>query len=327
MTRALHDPEDGYYARRPALGEGGDFITAPLISQMFGELIGAWLIETWRGLGAPARVVLAEAGPGDGTLMADILRVAAAAPDFQAAAELWLIEASAPLMAAQAERLATAAPNWAGSLAELPEDAPLLLVANEFVDCLPIRQFQRTERGWAERVIGIGACGELAFGLRPAPSLAHNAPVGAVIERSPAAEAFACDVATRIAAQGGAALIVDYGRAAPEEADTLQALAAHRKVDPLADPGGADLTAHVGFPALIAAARAAGADADLLTQGAFLRRLGIEPRAAALARAHPDRAATVARQLERLVAPDQMGELFKAMAIWRGPAPPAFEPA
>ena len=328
MTRALHDPEHGYYARRPALGEGGDFITAPLVSQMFGELIGAWLIETWRGIGAPARVVLAEAGPGDGTLMADILRVGAAAPDFLAAAELWLIEASAPLKTAQARRLAAAAPNWAGSLAELPDDAPLLLIANEFVDCLPIRQFQRTERGWAERVIGLGACGELAFGLRPAPPPADDAPVGALIERSPAAEAFASEVAARIVSQGGAALIIDYGRSGPEAADTLQALAAHTKVEPLADPGGADLTAHVGFPALIAAARAEGANAGLLTQGAFLRGLGIEARAAALAAARPDRAATLARQLERLTGAQQMGELFKALAIWHGAAPPpAFEAA
>lgn len=327
MARCLHDPEHGYYATRPALGERGDFVTAPLVSQMFGELIGLWLVETWRGLGAPPRFILAEAGPGDGTLMADVLRAARLEPAFGAAAELWLIEPSAPLRALQGERLTDATPRWAASLAELPADAPLLLVANELLDCLPARQFQRTPRGWAERVVGLDERSELTFGLRPtaladAPA---EAPIGTVIERSPAQKAFAAELAERIVGQGGAALLVDYGRASPEPGDTLQALKGHRKVCPLAAPGEADLTVHADFPAVLAAARAAGASAALLSQGEFLRRLGIEARAAALRRARPDRADVIARQLERLVAPDQMGELFKAAAIWSGRAPPAFE--
>ncbi|HEX3406045.1 MAG TPA: SAM-dependent methyltransferase [Caulobacteraceae bacterium] len=329
MTRCLFDPLDGYYATRPALGARGDFITAPLVSQMFGELIGLWLVETWRGLGAPPRFVLAEAGPGDGTLMADALRAARLAPAFGQAAELWLIEASAPLRAAQAERLADAGPRWAASLAELPGDAPLLLVANELLDCLPARQFERVGRGWAERVVGLGESGELTFGLRPAalPDAPDGAPPGAVVERSAAQEAFAAELAGRLVARGGAALLIDYGRDAPGAGDTLQALQGHRKVCPLAAPGEADLTVHADFPAVLAAARSAGAHAGLLTQGAFLRRLGIETRAAALARARPDRADVVGRQLERLTAPDRMGELFKAAAIWAGPPPPAFEDA
>ena len=329
MTRCLHDPDGGYYATRPALGERGDFVTAPLISQMFGELIGLWLVEAWRGLGAPPRFVLAEAGPGDGTLMADVLRAARLEPGFGAAMALWLIEPSAPLRALQAGRLAGAAPRWADSLAELPGDAPLLLIANELLDCLPARQFQRTSRGWAERVVGLDERGELAFGLRPAtlPDAPGDTPVGTVVERSPAQAAFAAELADRLVAHGGAALLVDYGRAEPGPGDTLQALTRHSKVCPLAAPGEADLTIHADFPAVLAVARAAGAQAALLTQGELLRRLGIETRAAALRHVRPDRADTIGRQLERLTHADQMGELFKAAAIWAGPAPPAFEGA
>ena len=327
MARCLHDLQDGYYATRPALGAAGDFITAPLVSQMFGELIGLWLVESWRGLGEPARVVLCEAGPGDGTLMSDVLRAARLAPAFGAACEVWLLETSEPLRRVQAERLADAAPRWAASLAELPTDAPMLLVANELLDCLPARQFQRTASGWAERMVGLGNDGALVFGLRPAALAASDAPVGTVIERSPAQEAFAAELGERLVRQGGAALLIDYGRAEPGCGDTLQALKAHRKVDPLAAPGEADLTVHADFPAVLAAARAAGAHGALLTQGELLRRLGIEQRAAALRAARPDRADVIARQLERLTAADQMGELFKAAAIWTGRAPPAFEAA
>ncbi|HVN00370.1 MAG TPA: SAM-dependent methyltransferase [Caulobacteraceae bacterium] len=325
MLRCLHDPQDGYYATRPALGDRGDFITAPMISQMFGELIGLWLVETWRGMGAPGRVLLAEAGPGDGSLMADVLRAARLDPAFLAAAELWLIETSPPLRRAQAERLALATPRWAGALAELPSDAPLLLVANEFLDCLPARQFQRTASGWAERVVGLGADGALAFGLRPAAAALGPAPEGTIVERSAAQAAFGTEIGARLAEQGGAALLIDYGRATPGCGDTLQALADHSKMAPLDDPGAADLTVHVDFPAVLAAARAEGAKTALATQGAFLRRLGIEARAAALAEARPDRASAIGRQLHRLIGTDQMGELFKAAAIWTGPAPPAFE--
>jgi len=330
MTRALHDPADGYYATRPALGPGGDFITAPLVSQMFGELIGVWLIETWRGLGAPARVILAEAGPGDATLMADIGRAARLSPQLRAAAETWLIETSGPLRRMQAERLAGCRPppRWVSSLAELPDDAPLLFIANEFLDCLPARQFVRTERGWAERVVGLDGDGALAFGLRPAAfDGPAGAPPGAVVERSPAQEAFVAELAARIVGQGGAALLVDYGPAEPACGDTLQALSGHQKVDPLASAGAADLTVHAQFPAVLAAATAEGAQTALLTQAEFLRRLGVEARAAQLAAANPARAETIGRQLERLTAPGAMGDLFKAVAIWRDSPPPAFEAA
>jgi SAM-dependent MidA family methyltransferase len=324
MVRCLHDPEGGYYATRPTIGAAGDFITAPLVSQMFGELIGLWLVEAWRGAGAPARAILAEAGPGDGTLMADILRAARLAPDFLAAGELWLIETSPPLRRRQAERLDGASPKWAASLGEVPDDAPLLLIANEFLDCLPAQQFQRAAQGWAERVVGLGESGTLTFGLRPTAGCFPDAPAGAVIERSPAQEAFATELAHRLARQRGAALLIDYGQAESGVGDTLQALVRHQKADPLAAPGEADLTVHAQFGAVLRAARAAGANAGLVTQGEFLRRLGIEARASRLASAHPERAAAIGRQLERLTAPDQMGELFKAAAIWTGDPPPAF---
>ena len=168
FTRCLHDPRDGYYATRPALGEGGDFLTAPGVSQMFGELIGLWLLETWTRMGRPSLVRLVEMGPGDGTLISDILRAARLLPKFLEAADLWLVEVSPPLRAVQAERLAGArlTPRWADRLEAVPAGAPLLLVANEVLDCLPAHQFVRTEGGWAERVVGLDEAGELAFGLR-----------------------------------------------------------------------------------------------------------------------------------------------------------------
>jgi SAM-dependent MidA family methyltransferase len=332
MTRCLHDPADGYYATRPALGERGDFITAPGVSQMFGELIGLWLIAAWRAMGAPARVILAEAGPGDGTMMSDIGRAARLAPDLLAAADLWLVETSAPLRRLQAERLASfpIAPRWAASMEELPDDAPLLLVANEFLDCLPVRQFQRTEGGWSERLVGLDGGGRLAFGLGPTMADGGGWPaadIGQVLERSPAQAAFGAALGARIVAHGGAALLIDYGRAEAGLGDTLQALAGHRKTDPLADPGHADLTVHADFPAVLEAARREGAETGLMAQGAFLRGLGAQARAAALAQARPDQADKIGRQLARLTARDQMGELFKAAAIWRGPAPPGYEAA
>ncbi len=334
MTACLHDPHGGYYATRPALGEGGDFITAPLVSQMFGELLGLWAAETWSRMGRPARVILAEAGPGDGTLMSDALRAARLEPAFLAAADLYLIETSTILMKAQAERLGvgSVSPRWVQALADLPDDAPLILIANELLDCLPARQFVRTDRGWAERMVGLDERGALAFGLAARPVdavMSRSLPAaepGAVVEISPAQEAFGADLGARIAAQGGAAVLIDYGRAEPGLGDTLQALKGHRKVPPLETPGQSDLTVHADFPAVAAAARAAGAATVMLTQGAFLMRLGLGARTRALISARPDRAETLQRQLARLTAPDQMGDLFKVLTI-HSPAeiPPGFE--
>ena len=332
MTLCLHHPTGGYYATRPALGEGGDFITAPLVSQMFGELVGLWAAETWRRLGAPDPVLLAEVGPGDGTLMGDLLRAGRAVPGFLQAAEIVLVEPSPPLRAAQQARLAEAHPrlHWAGSLDDLLADRPMLLIANEVLDCLPARQFLRTAEGWTERRVGLDPEGRLSFGLAPVEAPPGSAPVGAIVEHSPAQAAFTGAVARRVVAQGGCALLIDYGRVRPEPGDTLQALRRHARVDPLDMPGTADLTVWAEFDVVAAAARAEGAAvAGPIPQAAFLGRLGLVERAGALARARPDRAETLARQVERLAAPEQMGELFKVVAIHRpgDPVPPAFEEA
>ncbi len=331
MTACLHDPVDGYYATRPRLGADGDFITAPMVSQMFGELLGLWSAEVWVRLGRPARVIWAEAGPGDGSLIGDALRAVRAAPAFMTAAELWLVETSGPLAAIQGERLAASPvrPHWCADLAALPDDAPLILIANEVLDCLPARQFVRTPGVWAERMVGLDEDGALVFGLGYAPvdGLAPDAAPGEVLEISAAQSAFGAGIGQRMARQGGASLLIDYGRAEPGFGDTLQALKGHRKVSPLETPGEADLTVHADFPAVLAAAEAEGAEvAGPLDQGRFLAVLGLEARAAALSRARPDAAATIRRQFDRLIAPDQMGELFKAVCIAQpGLACPGFE--
>jgi SAM-dependent MidA family methyltransferase len=278
-------------------------------------------------MGRPDALRLVEMGPGDGTLMGDILKTVRHAPGFLEAADVWMVETSGPLKALQAERLGEVV-QWAASLADVPEGAPMILVANELLDCLPARQFVRTPIGWAEQVIGLDADGELAFGLAsiPAGGLLPQAGPGQVFEQSAAQAALGAELGARIAADGGAALLIDYGRAEPGFGDTLQALRRHEKVDPLASPGQADLTVHADFPAVMTAARAECAAAAILTQAEFLARMGIGERAEALVRAAPARAAVIGRQLHRLIGADEMGELFKVCAIhspdW---TPPAFE--
>lgn len=327
MTAALHDPSAGYYATRPALGDEGDFITAPLISQMFGELIGVWAASAWTLMGEPQALRLIEMGPGDGTLMSDILRAARMAPGFLEAADVWLVETSEPLEVLQRARLGDQV-RWAASLAEVPAGAPVLIVSNELLDCLPARQFVRTAVGWCEQLIGLDAEGGLAFTLNPTPvrDLLPDAPEGAVFEQSAAQAALGAELGARLVADGGAALLIDYGRDAPEFGDTLQAIRRHRRVDPLEAPGEADLTIHADFPAVMAAAEREGAESAILTQAEFLARLGVGMRAEALVRARPDKAPMIGRQLNRLVAADQMGELFKACCLFSpGWTPPAFE--
>jgi SAM-dependent MidA family methyltransferase len=317
MTACLHDPADGYYATRPRLGESGDFITAPHVSQMFGELIGLWALEVWARMGRPKRVRLVEMGPGDGTLMADILRAARVAPEFQEARDVWLVETSAPLRAAQAVRLAATPVAWADQLEDIPRDAPAILVANEFLDCLPIRQAVATPGGWRERVIGLDRAGALTFALGASPGRRlEPAEPGTVCEWSEALEDMGRRAGDYLVSTGGVGLFIDYGRDGPELGDTLQALKSHAKVGPLDTPGAADLTAHVDFPAFLQAARDTGAETSAIaTQGDFLGALGIGLRARALRAANPDRDAVIARQVERLVAPGQMGSLFKVAVI------------
>ncbi len=334
VTRCLHDPSDGYYATRPSLGAHGDFITAPLVSQMFGELIGLWAVETWHRLGAPERFRLVEVGPGDGTLMDDALRAARVAPGFLEACELILIEPSAPLRAVQERRLSGAdvSPRWVGSLTRIETDAPVILIANEVLDCLPARQFIRTEGGWAERRVGVTDEGGLTFGLVGITGGFERPPYeiepGQVIEVSEQQAAFGRDLGALLHQTTGAALLIDYGRDRPGPGDTLQGLMRHAKVDVLAEPGEADLTQWADFPAVLEAAVRTGADVTgCRGQGDFLRRLGIEARAERLSSGRPEAAPVIARQLARLTAPDQMGDLFKAAAIFapRSLSVPGFE--
>jgi SAM-dependent MidA family methyltransferase len=332
MARALNDPEDGYYATRPQLGETGDFITAPMVSQMFGELIGLWAVESWRRLGSPNPFALIEIGPGDGTLMADALRAARLAPEFLDAAKLALVETSQPLIERQRARLADAplAPAWAPRLAEAPAQ-PFVLIANELLDCLPASQFVRSERGWCEQGVGLAASGDLAFGLSPStppPGAPADAELGLVWESSAALAALGDEVGAMAHARGGVALFIDYGRDQPGSGDTLQALKSHRKVDPLACPGEADLTVWADFPAFRRAAERPGARTALLSQGEFLQRLGIEARAQALCQSQPDLAPVIRRQLHRLTDPSEMGNLYKVCAVFgAGIVPPGFEEA
>ncbi|GLK67791.1 class I SAM-dependent methyltransferase [Hansschlegelia plantiphila] len=324
MALCLGHPEHGYYATRDPFGPAGDFVTAPEISQMFGELIGLWCAAVWTQMGAPKRVALIELGPGRGTLMADMLRAAKAAPDFRDAVAVTLVETSPTLRAVQERTLQTAgvAVRWAATVDEaLDHDHPVVAVANEFFDALPIRQFARTAAGWRERLVGLSDEGALVFGLAPeAPSDLDppERPTGALLEVCPEALAIAARLGGHVAAHGGAALAIDYGSGF-SAGDTLQAVRAHGFVDPLAEPGEADLTAHVDFGALAAAARSRGATAmRLATQGDLLDALGLAARAAQLCAKASDAqrdaiVAAVARLTDR--APTGMGALFKALAF------------
>ncbi|MCW2305745.1 class I SAM-dependent methyltransferase [Rhodobium gokarnense] len=325
MAECLADPADGYYMGGDPFGAAGDFVTAPEVSQMFGELIGAWTLALWYRIGAPDPIRLVELGPGRGTLMADFLRVASLDAAFLKAASLHLVEISPALKARQAETLngAPLMPEWHDRFEDIP-DGPVLVVANEFFDALPVHQFVRTETGWQERLVGLDGDGALAFVTGPTrlpdaavPPSCRSAGVGAILETSPASTAVMTAIADRIVKDGGGALAIDYGhfRAAP--GDTFQAIRGHAYADPLAEPGRADLTAHVDFEALAAAAEAAGAVAHSgLTQTDFLLKLGLIERAGRLGNGQEERVQNDIRDaVERLAGPDAMGHLFKVLAV------------
>ncbi len=331
MAEALGHPEYGYYATRDPLGRGGDFTTAPEISQVFGELIGLWCVDLWDRAGRPAPFILAELGPGRGTLMADALRAARIVPQFLTALRLHLVETSPMLRQAQHRALKPFAPIWHDSIASLP-GGPRLLIANEFLDALPIRQLVKTATGWHEKLIGLSAeADSLAFALSPgpAPSAAlvpaelRDAPPGSVCEISPAALAVADTIARHVVAEGGAALIIDYGHVKRGCGDTLQAVRRHQRHHPLDAPGEADLTAHVDFAALADIAAAAGATVrGPVTQGEFLQGLGIAARAERLiVGATPAQAADIGTACRRLIDGKEMGNLFKVLCI-AGPTMP-----
>jgi NADH dehydrogenase [ubiquinone] 1 alpha subcomplex assembly factor 7 len=305
-----------YYSDRDALGAEGDFITAPEISQMFGELVGLWLADLWIRAERPEQVHYVELGPGRGYLARDAQR---AMKLHGLEPRMHLVEGSTRLRDVQLTQVPDAI--FHHDLSTVPSDGPLLIVANEFLDALPVRQLVMTEEGWREIMVDVAGDGfAFAAGRQPMDAAVsearRDAELGTVLETCPGAAAQMFEVSGRLASQGGAALFIDYGHAEPRFGSTLQAVRAHRKLDPLTAPGEADLTAHVDFDQMKQIVLSRGVQwMGTVTQGAWLAALGINQRAEALARSAPHQAKVLASARERLIAPDQMGELFKVMGL------------
>ncbi|WP_418152729.1 class I SAM-dependent methyltransferase [Litorimonas sp. RW-G-Af-16] len=332
MTFCLLDPVNGYYPTRDPLGSDGDFITAPEISQMFGEVLGLWCVQSWIDLGRPPEVNLIELGPGRGIMMSDMLRAAKLDSAFQQAVRVTLVEASSALEAVQGHTLASCGlpVMWASDLAQVPA-GPSIIIGNEFLDCLPIRQLICADRfagheGWVERRVGLNEDGDFRFVKDDTPissDLAATLPAGAadarnddLLEINPSAAQLLDQINARFQDYPGRALFIDYGPDSTEFGDSLQALKRHEKVGVFSDPGNTDLTARVDFAALHQTAQSIGLDAtEAVPQREFLSKLGIEMRAVALARAKPEAKDTLTRQFHRLTAEDEMGTLFKAMVV------------
>ncbi|RUW57484.1 class I SAM-dependent methyltransferase [Mesorhizobium sp. M7A.F.Ca.US.008.03.1.1] len=325
MALCLFDPADGYYTTREPFGAGGDFITAPEISQMFGELVAVWLYQAWLASGRPLPATIAEIGPGRGTLMKDMLRTLSRLdPDLANGATFAMIETSPRLTEVQKKTLGVTpfAVGWHDTIETLPQQS-LFLVGNELFDAVPIRQFIRAGAGWRERMVGLDETNDLCFfagagSVDPTllPADATDAPQGAIAEVAPARTTLMATIAERISRHGGAGLFLDYGHLQSGVGDTLQALRSHDHEDVLANPGEADLTSHVDFAALAAIVRAHGLEAHLTTQGDFLLGMGILERAGRLG-ADTGQAARerIAGDVERLAGPQAMGELFKVLAV------------
>lgn len=338
MSDALGHPHEGYYMRQAPIGAEGDFTTAPEISQVFGELIGLWLVEAWQAMGAPESFNLIELGPGRGVLMEDILRAARVRPNFAKSAQVWLLETSGRLRLEQQKRLKTteAKPLWADEYADI-SPAPSLIVANEFFDCLPIRQFERVEAGWRERLVGLNNDETaLAFTLGrtpPSPDLGlpnlSECKVGDIFELCAPAHEFTLEICETLKEHGGHALIIDYGHMERGFGDTFQAVKDHQYWPPLASPGRADLTAHVDFDALAKIAIEAGVNAHgPVTQGRFLDRLGLPLRVEALCKGQDEETSKDIRtRAARIAAPQAMGEIFKVLCLSAPalPTPAGFE--
>ncbi|WP_253609795.1 MULTISPECIES: class I SAM-dependent methyltransferase [unclassified Bradyrhizobium] len=326
MELCLMHPRYGYYLSRDPLGREGDFTTAPEVSQMFGELLGLWSASIWRAIGSPETFRLIELGPGRGTMMSDALRALRVLPPLYQSLSIHLVEVNPVLREKQYATLAGVRNiTWHDSIDDVPE-GPAVILANEYFDVLPIHQMVRRETGWHERTVGMDANGNLYFAPAPEPtphfevllpSLVRAAPLGAVFEWRPDNEIM--KLATRLRDQDGAALIIDYGHLRSDAGDTFQAIARHSFADPLKNPGQADVTAHVDFQAMARAAEDVGARVHgPATQGDFLKRLGVEARAAGLmAKASPEVSADVAGALKRLTDSGRggMGSMFKVMAI------------
>lgn len=321
MGLALSHPKYGYYMTRDPFGQDGDFTTAPEISQMFGELLGAWAADCWLKLGQPERFYFLECGPGRGTLMADALRAVKAVPGFLSAAQIRLIEISPVLKQKQRETLSGYGASWTSSIDEIEDDAPVIMIANEFLDALPVRQFRFHDNAWQERVIGLSPDDELQFGFVPAPGIElPQTEEGTIIEYSPARESFVRSIAQRITAQKGAALFIDYGTEKQGIGDTLQAVKDHKYVDVLESPGEADMTSHVDFVRLKRITEQEKVTVyGPVPQGGFLYALGIKERAQILQqRASAKQRMDIENALKRLTDKDEMGTLFKVMVISSG---------
>lgn len=331
MRIALTDPEVGYYVRRNPIS--GDFVTAPEISQVFGELIGLFFVQLWEDHGRPKRFRLVELGPGRGTLMADMLRAARIRPQFVDSAIVDLVEVSPVLAEQQRQALASWPLTWHRELREVPADAPAFIIANEFFDALPVRQFIRSGGRWHERKIALDQ-DRFRFVQYPEPASQVLMPArlrgaedGAVFEFSVDAQRIAGEIGGRLVKTGGAALIVDYGHMRSGFADTFQAVRQHQVADPLANPGEADLTFHVDFEVLSRAAEAQNVNVfGPMTQSRFLTALGIRERSEILKRSAPAYAHMIDSGVERLIGDTQMGKLFKMLAITApdSPPPPGF---
>lgn len=322
MTLALSEKTHGYYRDRDPLGVEGDFTTAPEISQIFGEMIGACLAQTWLEMGAPSPVNLVEFGPGRGTLMADALRATKRISGWHDAIDLHIIETNPRLAEIQSKHLADYRPQFHKTFADVPARPPILGIANEFLDCLPIHQFVRTERGWQERLIALDG-DQLTFALDPrtvAIEEGANLPIRSVLETAPARLAAISEVGERLVAQTGACLFIDYGFAGDYAGDTLQAVRRHCKTSPLSHLGDADITSLVDFAALADAAIATSCEVfGPIAQREFLSRLGATQRFDALTRtATPAQRETLASGLARLLDPAQMGERFHVLGIASG---------
>ena len=320
MAHALYDPQEGYYATQQPLGSRGDFITSPEISQIFGELIGLWVAQSWLDLGSPSPFHLIELGPGRGTLMADMLRVCTKVPGFLAALHLHLVETNPSLKEAQRSALGAVPAHWHDTLEVVPQ-GDSFVIANEFLDCLPIRQFVRSEQGWHEKLVGVDTQARLTFGLGPViaepPACAQGSDsVGAVREVAPGLPSLVETIAKRLRTASGRALIIDYGDLSGQAGDSLQALYRHQKIHALDHVGEADLTAHVDFSALISCAKACGLGTSGPTsQRQFLQSLGIEARRDALIHANPHCESDLTRSVERLIGEAHMGALFHVVAL------------
>lgn len=314
MLMCLHDPKQGYYATRPAFNH--DFTTAPETTQVFGELLGLWAAHEWMAMGKPGAFHLIELGPGRGVMMADALRAARSVPGFLEAARISLVEASPALRAEQARLLSAYTTHHHDDLDDVPP-GPSIILANEFLDCLAIRQFVRDGDVWRERQVGLDTQGDLALGVGPPVDLPpHVEPKGDQVEFAPALETLADALARRLLAHPGRALLIDYGPVDHSPGDTLRAFRAGRQVSPLADPGACDLTADVDFQRLAKLCAAQGlAVHGPITQQFFLASLGARHRAEALARANPERAAEIRAGVTRLLDPEDMGAPFRTIAL------------